>query len=444
MFDFKSSPIKDSCDNCTYDFSKLKFDALFVCSTCLNKSKTLVSSIYGDICKPCHKSFFTPRHICGNCKELKRRTFHYKNSPIDAPLCPECYYKLVGHANYTTCRGCRRYRELQDGQYCKACLKGVVSCKVCGNETFAGRESECEKCSGKRLILTCAKFAKLALPEGQLRTDYMEFMEYLTNPRIVHTVYSQKQYPKYLQFFIDCKNIWGEIPDYKTLVSHYKPNGLRAYLRVLRWLVASNRIEEDLSLKKYYSESERIITLKSKIADPPFELTQYFEFLENKLKDGAKISTIRANMQPAVDMCVFNNLHRGEVIEVKHFDKYLKHHPGQKHLIWQFATFLKNNFGRQIQLSVTDGKVKPRTRSQVLVAEKILTLLFNKPTKLTLREEREWFRCSMWLCHKHWVKKDPKVIDTRELIKASPDGQFECWRFNGQDFWLPKIPTKNS
>lgn len=443
MFDFKSNSIHSFKQYSAQDLKCANYQALLTCSTCLHQFTTLTPSIYGDICKPCHQRFFAPRRICGHCKELKKRTLYYKNSPINAPLCPECYYRLVTRSQYATCKGCRRYRILADGIYCKACLKGKVACKVCGSQTFAGRELECENCSSKRLVLECAKFACLALPAGTLREDYMDFMQYLTNPRIAHGVYSNKQYPRYLQFFIDCKNLWGKIPPYETLVAHYKPHGLRSYLRILHWLIESKRIKEDLALKKYYSESERIITLKNKIPDPPFELSEYIAFLENKLAGGAKIGTIRAMIQPAVDLCVYNNLHKGDVIEAKHFDRYLKHRPGQKNLVWRFSTYIRENFGRKIHLSLTNGKIKPKTRNRTEIAEKIITKLVHKPSKLTIAEKREWFRCSMWLCHKQRVKKDPKVIDGRKLIKISQDGEFEYWYFNGQHFWLPIEPSKD-
>lgn len=188
MFDFKSNPVNITKQNTVQDFTNSDFKALLVCPTCMHKVTTLVASIYGDICKPCHNNFFTLKHICGHCKELKRKTYRYRNSPIDAPLCQECYDKLIRRHTRGHCKGCRRNLKVSDDGYCKACLKGKVACKVCGAETFAGRESECINCSCKRLILTCAKFARLALPEGKLRDDYMDFMEYLTQPRIAVVV----------------------------------------------------------------------------------------------------------------------------------------------------------------------------------------------------------------------------------------------------------------
>ena len=71
-----------------------------------------------------------------------------------------------------------------------------------------------------------------------------------------------------MRFFIDCDEIWQQIPDYAELVTHFKPNGLRANLTVLRWLLDTNQIIVDEALKDDLAELERIQALLKNLKSP--------------------------------------------------------------------------------------------------------------------------------------------------------------------------------
>ncbi len=231
-----------------------------------------------------------------------------------------------------------------------------------------------------------------------------------------------------MRFFIDCDEIWQQIPDYAELVTHFKPNGLRANLTVLRWLLDTNRIIVDEALKDDLAELERIQALFNKLKESVPCIASYYKLLQQRFDRGkTSLKSVRLALQPAIDLICSQAIK--EYPTQEQLNHYLSEKTGQIAAITGFINHLKSVYHRELGIDrklIQQMKVK---RLKKHYSQRLVELY--KQAELTTAEQMELVSVVLYSLHGIEIRK-PKT-DAILLL----DG-VTYYRDKTKDYFLPQ------
>ena len=232
----------------------------------------------------------------------------------------------------------------------------------------------------------------------------------------------------FMRFFIDCDEIWQQIPDYAELVTHFKPNGLRANLTVLRWLLDTNQVAVDKTLKDDLAELERIQALFNKLKESIPCIASYYQRLQRRCDEGkTSLKSVRLALQPAIDLISANGIM--DYPTQDQLNQYLVEKSGQTAAITGFINHLKSKYHRELEI---DHKLIQQIKAKQLkkhCSQRLVELY--KKSELTDNEQMELIYAVLYSLHSIEIKnpKQDKIL----LL----DG-VAYYRSEDKDYFLPQ------
>lgn len=393
---------------------------------------------YGRVCQTCHKGYFKEKKPCELCGKLKRNLSRYKELPHDLAVCPSCYSSQV-HGYCSACSHQRKLIETPKGKLCKKCYEhGEISCPSCSKLMPAGRSNQCEDCYWNSRLEQEVALNEYLLKSDSVKQSYNEFMFWFKEEKGSKTAKLKNNH--FIMFFIRCEEIWGEIPKYNALVQEFKPDGLREYLTVLRWLIASEKITVELNIKEKFSEGERINNLLAKLGDEtPICIKSYHTFLiKRHLERKNLLKSVRLALQPAIDLCVKYEVKASNTPNQTQIDSYLLIKHGQYNSLYGFITFLNKEYGLELNCKKpSKDDILKLNRNEI---EKQVIDFLKDNTKISKATELKWLQLAM--IYFHGVKISYKTLKSISIHYGFNDGMtiIKIY-FKGSNYTLP-LPNK--
>lgn len=388
---------------------------------------------YGRVCQTCYQGYFKTKKECFECGEFKRNISSYSRLSHDHAVCTSCYQSHF----MQSCPLCYRYRELVDsdkGLMCQKCHDfGEIPCEGCHKPMPAGMGKRCNDCYWSQRLKHEAKLNSYLLSSTLMRQAYIDFTEWFMVNK--GSMAATLKHNNYINFFTRCDQLWGKIPSYKSLVNEFKPNGLREYLTVLRWLIKTKQVVVDTKIKDQIAEEERIINLLDKFdGKAPRCISEYHHYLEQKLLNGkTSLKSIRLALQPAIDLCTQYAVKGSNTPTQEQVDSYLLVKHGQCNALYGFVMFLNREYGLSLVCTQpSKGAVLKANRGEI---ERQMIALYNQPKPLSDKDELLWLQLGMMYFHK--VDIPIKVLKTLTLVQ-NDDGMANLV-FNQKEYYLPMI-----
>lgn len=378
-------------------------------------------SRYGAVCSSCTR-YFREEIECSECGKMTRD--RYRSPVTNESVCLQCYRRYT----FATCKNCHRYRKVynQEKQLCKKCDEKLLStCPKCKGEMPSGYGNVCPDCARRSLLFNMIRLNGHILRNKAVKTAYEKFIFWYMRKCGI-SVALQKG-ADFMWFFIDCDEIWQQIPDYAELVTHFKPNGLRANLTVLRWLLDTNQIIVDEALKDDLAELERIQALFNKLKKSVPCIASYYQKLQRLCDEGkTSLKSVRLALQPAIDLISTNEV--TDYPTQDQLNQYLVKKSGQTAAITGFINHLRSEYHRELEI---DRKLiqKIKTRQLKKHCSQRLVELYKK-FELTDNEQMELVYVVLYSLHSIEVKQ-PK--QDRILLL---DG-VAYYRSEDKDYFLP-------
>lgn len=377
---------------------------------------------YGTVCTSCIR-YFREELVCAECGNMTRD--RYRSPVINEHICISCYRRYT----FATCKNCRRYRKVhnKEKQLCKKCDEKLLSnCPKCKNEMASGYGNICSNCTRRTLLFNMIRLNIHIFRHKAMKTAYKKFIFwYMRKCGISVALHKDSDY---MCFFIDCDNYWQKIPNYAELVTHFKPNGLRANLTVLRWLLDTNQVTIDESLKDELAEKERIQALFNKLQESVPCIASYYKDLQQRYDRGiTSLKSVRLALQPAIDLISSNNI--TDFPTQEQLTNYLTMKSGQIAAITGFINHMKLDYNRELD---TDRKLIQQMKAKQLKKRysQRLVELYKKPN-LTENEQMELIYVVLYNLHGIKIKKSKR--DDVVLI----DG-IAYYRCENEDYFLPQ------
>lgn len=399
-----------------------------------NAVKDGANTKYGRVCSSCYSGYFKPKSKCYECGEMKRNISRYLDLQVngyDHRICTTCY----GRFFHGTCKLCHRHRKLtqqSDGlNLCRKCSKnGLICCNTCHKLMPAGIGKHCWDCYWQKRLDKEVHLNKFLFRSELIKKDYEDFTKYFSNNR--GAMVAKLKNNNFIEFFIRCDEIWGKVPSYQSLVEEFKPEGLRRNLTVLRWLINSRRIVENLEIKDRVAEEERILRLLEKLKPLPKTVHDYYQFSVKKQKERkTSLKTIRMNLQPVVDIYSIFELKDDDTPNQEQIDSYLLGKSGQYSSLYGFVTYLNHKHGMALACNQPNSAEVEKTNRKKL--EKRLLDLGCKEKPLCIKDRLLWFQLSMVFFHKTYISiKELKAIELKDCTK-----DMVILQYNQQEFWIP-------
>lgn len=403
----------------------LECEKLTDCVRCGKEAGTFeigMISRYGAVCSSCAR-YFREEIECSECGKMTRD--RYRSPVTNESVCLQCYRRYT----FATCQNCRRYRKVhnQEKQLCKKCDEQLLStCPKCKGEMPSGYGNVCPDCARRSLLFNMIRLNGHILRNKAVKTAYKKFIFwYMRKCGISVALHKGSDF---MRFFIDCDEIWQQIPDYAELVTHFKPNGLRANLTALRWLLDTNQIIVDEALKDDLAELERIQVLFNKLKKSVPCIASYYQKLQRRCDEGkTSLKSVRLALQPAIDLISTNEVTNYPTQD--QLNQYLVKKSGQTAAITGFINHLKSEYHRELEI---DRKLIQQIKTKQLkkhCSQRLVELY--KKSELTDNEQMELIYVVLYSLHSIEVKK-PKQ-DKILLL----DG-VAYYRSEDKDYLLPQ------
>lgn len=417
--------IKKPCNQCGELKRLHKKERFAVCTDCQRRQPCIrcgreaikdgANTEYGRVCQTCYQGHFKSKKVCFECGKLKRNISRYSKLSHDQAVCESCYQNYF----METCSLCHKYRELVDteqGRICKKCDEfGEVPCQSCNKLMPAGMGKHCQDCYWSKRLLHETNLNTYLLTSSEIKKAYSDFIEWFADSK--GSMVAALKHNKFVYFFIQCDEIWHKIPSYESLVQEFKPNGLREYLTVLRWLILTEQITIDASVKEQVAEQERIANLLAKFDDKiPRCINEYHKFLDQKLLNGkTSLKSVRLALQPAVGLCIEYQVKGSNRPSQEHIDNYLLIKHGQYSALYGFVTFLNKNYHLSLVCrKPSKDKILKTNRREV---EKRMIVLYQRPKPLSIKDKSRWLQLAM--IYFHGVDMNLKTLaslETKDII----------------------------
>lgn len=379
-------------------------------------------SQYGAVCSVCVR-YFREEIECAECGQMTRD--RYRSPVTNESICLSCYRRY----SFATCKNCRRYRKAhnQEKQLCKKCDEQLSStCPKCKSEMPSGYGNICPHCARRTLLFNLIRLNTHIFRSKTIKTAYKKFIFWYMRKCSISVALHKGS--DYMRFFIDCDDNWQKIPDYAMLVTHFKPNGLRSNLTVLRWLLDTNQVVVDETLKDELREMERIQALFGKLKESVPCIATYYKKLQQCYDDGKTLlKSVRLALQPAIDLISSNNI--TDFPTQEQLNDYLVMKSGQIAAITGFINHLKSEYNRELEID--------RKRIQQIKAKQLkkhcsqrLVELYKK-SELTDNEQMELVYVVLYSLHSIAIKKPTK--DRILLLNG-----VAYYRGEDKDYFLPQ------
>lgn len=408
-----------------------------ICETCHNNKPCIRCSkqgykigkitVYGPVCNSC-SPYFREKKPCGYCGAMSSKLTKTEKNGTGLSICPSCYRQEKG---YETCSQCHKNRlliETEHGRMCRKCHEvGLIDCQVCGIQMPAGMGSTCNSCGWLKRFKQRVHLLKFTIPAEQVRVAFIEFSEWL-----LQDVGSNKavlSIELYVPFFVEVTRIWKELPSYEVILKHFKPKGLRKYLKVKQWLhiLYQGNIED--SKKTDLAEKCRIEALLAKITNQPIacELLQGYQAeLMVKLKAGrTTLKSIRLALQPAVGLL----LRTKQIPTQSEIGHYLSEKSGQKASLTGFINYLNKKYGLLLVCNHSEeDRIQAQQRKKKSLENEIIAFLIKSREELKPTYIIDWIKLSMQYFHGCHYRTSSKF----EINQ----GQYIVFQ-DGKDYVLP-------
>ena len=403
----------------------LESEKLTDCVRCGKNAGTFkigMISRYGAVCTSCTR-YFREEIECSECGKMTRD--RYRSPVTNESVCLQCYRRYT----FATCKNCRRYRKVhnQEKQLCKKCDEQLLStCPKCKSEMPSGYGNVCPDCARRSLLFNMIRLNGHILRNKAVKTAYKKFIFwYMRKCGISVALHKGTDF---MRFFIDCDEIWQQIPDYAELVTHFKPNRLRANLTVLRWLLDTNQIIVDEALKDDLAELERIQALFNKLKESVPCIASYYQKLQRRCDEGkTSLKSVRLALQPVIDLVSANEI--TDYPTQDQLNQYLVEKSGQTAAITGFINHLKSEYHRGLEI---DRKLIQQIKTKQLkkhCSQRLVELY--KKLELTENEKIELIYVVLYSLHSTEVKKPKR--DNILLVNG-----VAYYRSEDKDYFLPQ------
>lgn len=265
-----------------------------------------------------------------------------------------------------------------------------------------------------------------------IKNDYQKFTAWLSTTKGAKTAKLKNN--NFIEFFIRCDELWGEIPSYQPLVHEFKPQGLRHNLTVLRWLIETDRVVEDLETKDYVAEQERITKLLGKFDNGlPKEIALYHqELMQKHRSQEIALRTVRLSLQAVVGIYTTMLVKSDCTPNQEQIDVYLTKKRGQYNSLISFVRFLNSKYNQNLKCNRPRPEdVAKATRKQL---ESSLMLLAVKPHPLSDKDELFWSQICLALFHDTTIS-----LSALKAITPKPmNDDMQVIKYNNKDYCIPK------
>ncbi|WP_077582818.1 hypothetical protein [Rodentibacter caecimuris] len=378
-------------------------------------------SRYGTVCNSCVR-YFREEKECSECGKMTRD--RYRSPVTNQSVCLSCYRRYT----FATCKNCRRYRKVhnQEKQLCKKCDEQLIlTCPKCKSEMPSGYGNVCPDCARRTLLFNLIRLNVHIFRSKAIKTAYKKFIFWYMRKCSISVALHKGT--DFMQFFIDCDDKWQKISDYAALVTHFKPNGLRANLTVLRWLLDTSQVVVDETLKDDLAELERIQALFKKLKESVPCIATYYQMLQQRFDSGkTSLKSVRLALQPAIDLISSQAI--TDYPTQEQLNSYLVEKTGQTAAITGFISHLKSEY--QCDL-VIDRNLIQQMKAKLLkkrYSQRLAELY--KQAELTAAEQMELVSVVLYSLHGIEIKK-PKP-DAILLIN-----NIAYYRGETKDYFLP-------
>lgn len=353
-------------------------------------------SRYGTVCSSCVR-YFREEKECSECGKMTRD--RYRSPVTNQSVCLSCYRRYT----FATCKNCSRYRKVhnQEKQLCKKCDEQLIStCPKCKSEMPSGYGNLCPDCARRTLLFNLIRLNVHLFRSKAIKTAYKKFIFWYMRKCSISVALHKGT--DFMQFFIDCDDKWQKIPDYAELVTHFKPNGLRANLTVLRWLLDTHQIVVDEVLKGDLAELERVQALFNKLKESVPCIASHYQKLQRRCDEGKiSLKSVRLALQPAIDLISTNEV--TDYPTQDQLNQYLVKKSGQTAAITGFINHLKSEYHRELEI---DRKLIQQIKTKQLkkhCSQRLIELY--KKSELTDSEQMELIYVVLYSLHCIEVKK---------------------------------------
>lgn len=221
----------------------------------------------------------------------------------------------------------------------------------------AGRGRRCESCywhgvHNKRVRLDQAAFATPRFAE--LFASFGAWLQgHAGGQRAALWIH------RYLPFFIEIEQRWGEIPTYPILLAHFGAEGLRRVRLPMKWFIESHLITVCTVAREEDSESRRVRALVSTVPAGTIgahALAIYRDQLQTKIQAGTStIRSMRLALRPAANLLLAADASGHALPNQVAVDHLLRGAPGQLAALSGFIRFLNQHYALDL-LAVVDKK----------------------------------------------------------------------------------------
>lgn len=434
--------IKKPCSLCAQVKRLHKKEHTSVCLDCRSQQPCIrcgrdavkhgANTPQGRACQSCYQRHFKAPQQCFECAKKKTGLSRYQEIPHQQLICGTCYQQHVCE----TCTACRRYRKLVDtpkGRLCQKCHElGEINCPCCQKLMPAGCGERCWDCYWQQRLAQEVSLNKSKFASDSVRESYAQFNQWLANQR-GYQIASLK-HDHFNQFFMRCDVIWQQIPAYDALVIEFKPEGLRSYLTVLRWLTDTKQISIDLQLKDHIAEQQRIDKLLGKFDELPEQVKCYHELLLEKLRQGkTSLKSLRLALQPVVGLYQQFELIDAQMPSQPQIERYLTIRSGQRNALFGFISFL--NKTQELALKCEVPALIQINKAKRKEVEQQLMLLARQAKPLSKKDQLRWLQLGMAYFHDREVSL--KELTNAEVL-SQQDEEMMILDYQGKHYWLPQ------
>ncbi len=404
-----------------------------VCSACCHnrpcircgKERYEIGKItaYGSVCNSC-SPYFREKKPCGYCGVLSSKLTKTEKNGVGLSICPKCYRKEKG---YETCPQCHKNRlliETEHGKMCKKCHEvGLVDCQTCGIQIPAGMGSACDSCGWLKRFNQRVHLLKFTIPAEQVRAAFIEFSQWLLqdvgNHKATLTI------ELYVPFFVEITRYWNELPSYEVILHHFKPKGLRKYLKVKQWLHILYQGNIQDSKKTDLAEGCRIDALFAKIAYQPIAcdlFNGYQAELMAKLYAGrTTLKSVRLALQPAVGLLLQRI---NQIPTQSEVGMYLAERSGQRAALTGFINYLNKNYDLNLICGHSEKeKIQAQQRKQKNLENEMIVFIIKSREEQNSIHIIDWIRLSMQYFHDCSYKTSSKFDVNQDQCTVLQDGK---------------------
>ncbi|MDA3502321.1 hypothetical protein MKL32_12180 [Acinetobacter sp. AOR34_HL] len=343
---------------------------------------------------------------------------------VGLSICPKCYRKEKG---YETCPQCHKNRlliETEHGKMCKKCHEvGLVDCQTCGIQIPAGMGSACDSCGWLKRFNQRVHLLKFTIPAEQVRAAFIEFSQWLLqdvgNHKATLTI------ELYVPFFVEITRYWNELPSYEVILHHFKPKGLRKYLKVKQWLHILYQGNIQDSKKTDLAEGCRIDALFAKIAYQPIAcdlFNGYQAELMAKLYAGrTTLKSVRLALQPAVGLLLQRI---NQIPTQSEVGMYLAERSGQRAALTGFINYLNKNYDLNLICGHSEKeKIQAQQRKQKNLENEMIVFIIKSREEQNSIHIIDWIRLSMQYFHDCSYKTSSKFEVNQDQCTVLQDGK---------------------